>query len=134
MTTIIQPNALPGTVAELDEILDHVPNESVTILGIPGSPASPTTVLSHLSDSSIVHFACHGTQDSQDPLESAFLLDNEERLRVSQIMTERIPEGSLAFLSACETATGDRLLSDETMHLAASLFFAGFRSVIGTMW
>jgi CHAT domain-containing protein len=41
---------------------------------------------------------------------------------------------SLAFLSACETAKGDNGTPDEAMHLAGVMLFAGFRSVIGTMW
>jgi CHAT domain-containing protein len=39
-----------------------------------------------------------------------------------------------AFLSACETAKGDRSQPDQAVHLAASLLFCGFRSVIATMW
>jgi CHAT domain-containing protein len=41
---------------------------------------------------------------------------------------------SLAFLSACQTAMGDETTPDEMMHLAAALLFAGFRSVVATMW
>ncbi|QRV87054.1 CHAT domain protein [Ceratobasidium sp. AG-Ba] len=40
----------------------------------------------------------------------------------------------LAFLSACETATGDRVLPDEATHLAAGMLISGYPSVIGTMW
>jgi CHAT domain-containing protein len=43
---------------------------------------------------------------------------------------------ALAFLSACETATGDREIPDdsEALHLAATLLIAGFQSVVATMW
>ncbi|KAJ7431489.1 hypothetical protein FB451DRAFT_421107 [Mycena latifolia] len=41
---------------------------------------------------------------------------------------------SLAFLGACETAKGDRIVPDESMHLTATLLFAGFRGVVATMW
>jgi CHAT domain-containing protein len=40
----------------------------------------------------------------------------------------------LAFLSACETATGDIRQPDQTIHLAAAMLFAGFQSVVATMW
>jgi CHAT domain-containing protein len=40
----------------------------------------------------------------------------------------------LAFLSACETARGDEGQPDQTVHLAATMLFAGFRSVVATMW
>ncbi|KAF7358249.1 hypothetical protein MVEN_00873800 [Mycena venus] len=87
-----------------------------------------------------MHFACHGTQDLENPLDSSLIL-TDGRLKVSDIM--RQPDGdntldikktmSLAFLSACETAKGDKTVPDEAMHLAATLLFAGFRGVVATM-
>ncbi|CCO38153.1 hypothetical protein BN14_12318 [Rhizoctonia solani AG-1 IB] len=40
----------------------------------------------------------------------------------------------LAFLSACQTATGDEKLPDEAIHLASGMLMAGYPSVIATMW
>ena len=40
----------------------------------------------------------------------------------------------LAFLSACQTATGSQELQDESVHLTAGMLLAGYRGVIGTMW
>ncbi|CAE6487268.1 unnamed protein product [Rhizoctonia solani] len=40
----------------------------------------------------------------------------------------------LAFLSACQTATGDTNLPDEAVHLASGMLMAGYPSVIATMW
>ena len=39
-----------------------------------------------------------------------------------------------AYLSACHTTVGDAESPDEAIHLASTMQFAGFRSVIGTMW
>lgn len=44
-----------------------------------------------------------------------------------------MPNGSLAFISACETAMGDEKLPDEAMSLGASFLFSDFRSVIATI-
>jgi len=90
-------------------------------------------VLSHLPETSIAHFACHGQQNPQNPLESALLLQDGQ-LKVSQIMQQSMPNASLAFLSACETAMGNENLPDEVIHLGATLLFAGFRAVVATMW
>ena len=87
----------------------------------------------HLPTASIAHFACHGHQNTQNPLESGLLLQDGQ-LKVSQIMQQSIPNASLAFLSACETAMGDENLPDEMIHLGATLLFSGFRGVIATMW
>ncbi|KAF9000813.1 hypothetical protein BDQ17DRAFT_1410126 [Cyathus striatus] len=43
-------------------------------------------------------------------------------------------KGCFAFLSACETGTGDESLPEEAVHLAAGVLQAGYRSVIATMW
>ena len=95
--------------------------------------ASVGDVISHLPAISIAHFACHGQQNIQNPLESALLLQDGQ-LKVSQMMQESMPDASLAFLSACETAMGDENLPDEVIHLGSTLLFAGFRGVVATMW
>jgi CHAT domain-containing protein len=41
---------------------------------------------------------------------------------------------SLLFLSACQTATGDKTLVQEAIHLAAGMLSVGYQGVIVTMW
>ncbi|KAJ7489711.1 CHAT domain-containing protein [Mycena galericulata] len=124
---------LPFTLKELDMIERHVPTTWLTKLGTKEEPTSVGRVLSLLPDASFVHFACHGSQDLVNPLESALLLGDGD-LKVSKIMKTPIQNGSLAFLSACETAMGDEKVPDEAIHLAGTMLFAGFRGVVGTMW
>ena len=124
---------LPFTRKELQKIEQQVPEECLVSLGTPKEDTSIENVLSHLSSSSIVHFACHGVQNLGSPLDSALLL-GDGRLKVSKIMEHPLRNASLAFLSACETATGDKKIPDEAMHIAATMLFAGFRGVVGTMW
>jgi CHAT domain-containing protein len=80
----------------------------------------------------ILHVTCHGVQDA-DPLRSAFVLE-DGKLTIEDIMGLQLPPAILAFLSACQTAKGDREAPDQAVHVAASMLFCGFRSVIGTMW
>jgi CHAT domain-containing protein len=80
----------------------------------------------------ILHLACHGEQ-ADSPLDSAFLL-SDGRLTIQDLMSIRLPNAVLAFLSACQTAKGSEDLPDQAVHLAASMLFCGFRSVVGTMW
>lgn len=138
MTVIIQPKTtgyspLPCTVDELQRIKEQVPTKWLVNLGTLTAPASVEAVLSHLPTSSVVHFACHGDQNLENPLKSALVLNNGQ-LTVSKIMEQPMPNASLAFLSACQTAMGDENLPDEAIHLAATLLFAGFRGAVGTMW
>ncbi|KAJ6553744.1 CHAT domain-containing protein [Mycena vulgaris] len=138
MLAVIQPE-IPGhrrldlhfTLEELGMIERYVP--WLTKLGTKEEPTSVERVLSLLPGTSFVHFACHGSQDLVNPLESALLLGDGD-LKVSKIMQTPIQNASLAFLSACETAMGDENVPDEAMHLAATMLFAGFRGVVGTMW
>ena len=134
VTVIIQSKNLPETVAELGKIEEVVPKGQLTKLGASEGPkATVENVLLHLSDSSIVHFACHGQQNHTQPMDSSFIME-DDKLKMSQIVAQRMLNAALAFLSACETATGDENVPDEAMHLAASMLFSGFRSVVGTMW
>jgi len=80
------------------------------------------------------HFACHGIQSHDDPLESGLLSHNDQRLTLSRIAQNYLEGGEFAFLSSCESATGSKLMPNESVHLAAGLQFLGFRGVIGTMW
>ncbi|KAF8555537.1 hypothetical protein OG21DRAFT_1438591 [Imleria badia] len=88
-------------------------------------------VLSLMKEADWVHFACHGIQDGSD---SGLCLADQRRLKLRDITTLSRPHGGLAFLSACETATGDKGLADEAIHIAAGMLFAGYGGVIGTMW
>ena len=134
MVVVTQPNTpdqppLPDTVAELGRIKAHVPNqELVSLVG-----GSVKDVISHLSTASIAHFACHGRQHADNPLESALML-GDGPLKVSDIIQHSVSNGILAFLSACHTAAGDQNHPDEVLHLGSSLLFAGFRGVVATMW
>jgi CHAT domain-containing protein len=133
MIVVIQSTELPSTNIELTNIERHASSDILIKFGVRGVPAKIEEVASSLSDASIVHFACHGMQDRVKPLNSGLQLDNG-LLRVSRIMKETIPNGSLAFLCACETGKGDEKLPDEALSLGASLLFSGFRRVIATMW
>ncbi|KAJ7175283.1 CHAT domain-containing protein [Mycena filopes] len=79
-----------------------------------------------------VHFACHANQ-ARLPFESSFEL-HDGQITLLDLIRSRRPNAQLAFLSACNTATGDAETPDETLHLAAALQFSGFQSVVGTLW
>ena len=80
-----------------------------------------------------VHFACHASQNLSQPLESCFHL-HDRGLSLADITKRSLKNKGLAFLSACQTATGDAESPDEAIHLAAGMLVAGYPTVIATMW
>ncbi|KAG8706718.1 hypothetical protein FRC09_002252 [Ceratobasidium sp. 395] len=122
---------LPFATAELDNISASVGERFVTRLE--GDAATVTSTLAALSKHSWVHFACHASQDVGKPTASAIYL-YDGPLDLATITREHLPHADLAFLSACQTATGDETLSEESVHLAAGMLMAGFKRVIATMW
>jgi CHAT domain-containing protein len=73
------------------------------------------------------HLACHGIQDTIEPLKI-----HNKCLELSTITKSFPYADGLAFLSACQTAAADEKLSEEAVHLAAGLMLAG--SVIAMTW
>jgi CHAT domain-containing protein len=49
-------------------------------------------------------------------------------------MLQNLKNADLAFLSACQTSTGEERLSEEAVHLAAGMLAAGYQRVVATMW
>ncbi|KAJ7460582.1 CHAT domain-containing protein [Mycena latifolia] len=97
-----------------------------------GEAATKVRVLPAMQQHSYIHFACHAEQ-RREPFKSAFKL-HEGDLCLLDVVQAQLPRADFAFLSACSTATGDAVTPDEVIHLAAALQFAGFRSVVGTLW
>ena len=80
-----------------------------------------------------VHLACHTSQGTNSPLRSGFFL-HDGRLELLELMKLNIPKCQLAYLSACQTSTGDEKLSEEAVHLAAGMLAVGYEGVVATMW
>lgn len=98
-----------------------------------GSDIAVQDCLGLMEEFSCVHLACHASQNTADPLKSRFLLHTGE-LTLGTIIQMNLKDADLAFLSACQTSTGEEKLSDEAVHLAAGMLAAGYRRVVATMW
>ncbi|WP_460402945.1 CHAT domain-containing protein, partial [Actinophytocola sediminis] len=116
-----------GTPAELDRVHARYP------IATRADPPTGARVLAELPRHDWVHFACHGRQDLSDPAASALLL-TDGALPVGDLVQDDGRAPRLAFLSACQTATGGARAVDEAVTLAASLRFLGYRDVIATLW
>jgi CHAT domain-containing protein len=125
---------LPEAAEEVNIVRACFESAKAQILNTPSAHTSLATLRSLLEETPahILHLACHGIHDS-DPLRSALVLQ-DGNLTIRDIMDLHLPNAVLAVLSACQTAKGDRNAPDQAVHLAASMLFCGFKSVIGTMW
>ncbi|KAG8687606.1 hypothetical protein FRC11_006918 [Ceratobasidium sp. 423] len=122
---------LPKTVEELEIIKKHA--GTIPFQQLDGAQATVDATLNAMKAHSWVHLACHATQNRVNPSHSAFYLHDGE-LTLEAITKRTFKNKGLAFLSACQTATGDDELPDEATHLAAGMLMAGYPSVIATMW
>ncbi|KAJ7474977.1 TPR-like protein [Mycena latifolia] len=126
-------NPIPGTIKEIASI-EQLAQGVIPVLHLERDMATVESVRKGMRESRWAHFACHGIQDIFVPTNSALLLVGSSRLTLSDIIQLHLPHADLAFLSACQTATGSKDLQDESVHLTAGMLLAGYRGVIGTMW
>ncbi|EUC60828.1 aromatic di-alanine and TPR containing protein, partial [Rhizoctonia solani AG-3 Rhs1AP] len=126
---------LPGTTQELAHVQAHTVKavDRVEYSQLIGCEATTAAVLDAMEQHDWVHLACHAHQNVHDPTKSGFHL-HDGTLDLSAINRRSFKNKGLAFLSACQTATGDDKLPDEAIHLASGMLMAGYPSVIATMW
>jgi CHAT domain-containing protein len=136
MLSVIQPSApgaseIPNTAEELKRIQSHVKDQDHVVLeGVEGTKKSVTM---QMKECNWLHLACHGVQKPDEPTKSALILE-DGHLTLEQIIQLHLPKAEFAFLSACQTTTGDEKLSEEVVHIAGAMLLAGFRGVVATMW
>ncbi|CAG8586082.1 4798_t:CDS:1 [Acaulospora colombiana] len=136
LLSVIQPSApgmthIPNTKEELGYIQYHLTGRSHVILE--GPQGTKERVTKSMEDCNWLHLACHGTQIPEEPTKSALILE-DGHLTLEEIIKLDLPQAEFAFLSACQTTTGDEKLSEEAVHIAGGMLLAGYRGVVATMW
>jgi tetratricopeptide (TPR) repeat protein len=134
-TLIVAAPSVPGA-----RPLDGVADETELLAGlIPGArimeDPDPGAVLAVLPTHPVVHFACHGHADWSDPSASMLALPGVHgtSLTAADISALQL-NGSLAYLSACDTSVTSPALADEGIHITGAFHLAGYPRVIGTLW
>ncbi|KAG8217995.1 hypothetical protein J3R82DRAFT_6185 [Butyriboletus roseoflavus] len=125
-------NELVSVGAELASIEQRI-DGLATFTYIEGQASCIARVAEELGKNEWVHLACHGIPNRNQPFKSAFAL-HDGHFTIERISRCELENPEFAYLSACHTTVGDEDSLDEVMHLASAMQFAGFRSVIGTMW
>lgn len=120
--------------SELAEVVPLFPTGAGQVLD--GQNATRDRVLEAVSGYSYLHFACHGRFDLLEPLNSALLLANADRLTLRDLLDRADLTGlRLVVLSACQTAITDFYrVPDEAVGLPAGFLQAGASAVVSTLW
>jgi tetratricopeptide (TPR) repeat protein len=121
---------LAGATKEADAIAALTPVTRI------GSDATRQALVQALPGKEYVHFACHGTYDWEDPLQSGLLLADGTRFTLADVLgSSNLTPARLITLSACETALIDVANSpDDYVGLPAGFLQAGAAAVLSTLW
>jgi tetratricopeptide (TPR) repeat protein len=122
---------LPGVLREVSSLTKLVSADLLL-----GEQANRATVLSALKSHPMVHFACHGISNLNNPSASRLILHDHDfsPLTVRDVARQNLPRAGLAYLSACDTAGFSFTLADEAIHLTTAFQLAGYSHVIGMLW
>lgn len=134
LTKTWQP--LQNVALEANDIIDAVNVTGTTQLECP----TVAQVLESIPAHSVVHFACHGVSDCENPSDSHLVLCGNNsseagKLTVGAISNMNIQNAQVAYLSACSSALNrSTKLANESIHIASGFQLAGFSHVLGTLW
>ena len=92
--------------------------------------ATRAQFLASSADAGTVHFAGHIVVDEAQPLFSALVFQNGERLYVHELNTTSFRDARLVVLSGCDSGRSPR----PTMSVANALLRLGVPSVVYTLW
>jgi CHAT domain-containing protein len=136
LLSVIQPSApgvcsIPNTIQELECIQKYIGDREHVVLN--GDEGTKSQVMTTMKDSNWAHLACHGMQRQDEPTKSGLILQ-DGHLTLEEIIKLDLPNAEFAYLSACQTTTGEEKLSDEAVHIAGGMLVAGYRGVVATTW
>jgi CHAT domain-containing protein len=123
---------LPNSGREVDAAIASFSQPVV----LPHDQATVALVKDKLPTADIAHFACHGTANLTDPLNSGLLM-SDNLLTLRDIFALNLAEQGglrLAILSACETGMIGTKNADEAISLPTGLLQAGVAAVIASLW
>jgi CHAT domain-containing protein len=101
------------------------------------SSATLTAVVPKLSDVRYIHFACHGILNSVSPLDSGLALcphGKSNGLLLARDFLKMKIKADLVTLSSCDSGLGKETYSEGLTGFARSLYYAGSRSVLVSLW
>jgi CHAT domain-containing protein/tetratricopeptide (TPR) repeat protein len=136
--------AIIGTVEDADDTVLGARYEGAQIAALYNIPstnrligstqATATNYRDLLAKVNRLHSSHHAESSRDNPLESALILAQGERITLSDLLIERYPNLDEVFLSACETHVGTANITDDIATLTTGFLCIGARSVQSTLW
>jgi CHAT domain-containing protein len=113
---VSQPNTpektqILGAAEEANKVARQLENEEFPLAHWLTRDGTVEGVLKAMESFPSIHLACHASQNTTSPLKSSIYL-HDGPLELSEIMKKNLPDSDLAFLSACQTSTGDKNLPE----------------------
>lgn len=122
-----------STEAEIAVVCSH-DSDRFRVTQLPATEATVAALHGALSRFQVLHFAGHATAVPDDPLESAMIMANDQRLTVRDLLARGTGTTRFALLSACDSARVTDPLSDELVNFPTALLQCGFSGVVGSLW
>jgi CHAT domain-containing protein len=126
----VSADPLPGAAGEVAAALAHF----TTGTTLRGQEATVAAVLDAWTRWPVLHFACHGRIDPQNPRNSRLLLAFDAPITLADIARASLHQVRIVSLSACETAISGAEVPDELLSLSAGFVQAGAVGVVGSLW
>jgi CHAT domain-containing protein len=125
-------NTLTFAPSEAEMVRSCFPNAKVAVLA--GDQATRENIAEAARQVDAIHFCSHGKFDSENPVESGLAIAGGQWFSLDDIANLELREGSLVFLSACETARLKIESRFGSSGITQSFLAAGASTVISTFW
>ena len=120
---------LPAALAEAEAVA-RLFNAHV----LSGSEATLKAFVDHARQSNIIHLACHGEFDPEDPGRSHLVMAGDEHLTADAISSLQLDNVDLVSMAACESGRARPGGVDESLGLTRSWLISNVRFVLGAQW
>ena len=137
LLSVVDPAPMPPPDVQLpaagDEAAGFAAYGGLDRTELAGIHATPGRFRRLAPESDVLHLACHGWADLDEPLRSGLLMAGGHPVVLQELMELRL-RVRLAVLSACETALPGTELPDEVIGLPTGLLQAGAAGVVASQW
>ncbi len=99
-----------------------------------GYAATKQAVLNRIGGHNVIHFSGHAFFDPSIPLDSGFIVANNEQLKLRDIPQLSMSDARLVVLSACETGLIGAHLLDEVIGFPGAFMGLGVPTIVSSIW